>query len=98
MPATILSDDAAHYRFAVQNSQFVITVTDPNFQQIPEAHLPGVYDDATLAVDAQLAASVSEPSLVIGCRAGDGDNGYRFQVDPQNGTFNLTRWQDGKEA
>ena len=90
--------DASHYQFSVQNSEFVITVTDPNFQDVPTADLPGVFNDATLAVDARLAASVNAPYIVIGCRAGDDDNGYRFEVDPQNGTFLLTRWVNGNET
>ncbi len=89
--------DASHYHFAIANNEFVITVTDPNFQQVPEAHLPGTYDDATLAVDALLQGNVEAPFVVLGCHQPDnGDDGYRFEVDPQNQVFNLTRWSSGK--
>jgi predicted Ser/Thr protein kinase len=91
--------DAAHYHFTIANNEFVITVTDPNFQSVPEAHLPGTYDDATLAVDALLQGSVEAPFIVLGCHQPDnGDDGYRFAVDPQNQVFTLTRWTSGKEA
>src|SRR5581483_9813512 len=74
-------NDAAHYHFAVANNEFVIMVTDPNFQAVPEAHLPGTYDDATLTVDALLQGSVEAPYVVLGChQQGDGDDGYRFEV------------------
>jgi len=104
LPATILAQDGfsdpktgilensagdSHYQLGYSGGEYVVKLTDPNYSTIPEEFIPNSYDDATLAVDVRMIDSADNRFVVLGCRYGDTNTGYRVWVDFGAGTYRL---------
>jgi uncharacterized delta-60 repeat protein len=87
------SGQAGRSRYAYSGGEFVISKVDAAWEQYPISSVPGLYADATLAVDVRITGPVSGRFIALGCR--DSAEGYYvLLVDVENGTFRLGRRGD----
>ena len=86
LPSTFSGQFVATY----EDGEFMVRIVDPQLG-IGIVRVPGVFGDATLAVTARLVGEALGRYIIINCR--QSDQGYcRLSVDPQAGTFRLSRW------
>jgi hypothetical protein len=91
------SASPALYRFAYEGGEYVIQKLDPNWDRLPTASLPGEYGDASIAVDVRIIGDVANRYVAIACRRRPtmGSSEYRLSLYTADGTFTLSRWDDG---
>jgi hypothetical protein len=83
--------DPGHYTAVVESGEYVIRKTDPSWDGLPTAVLPGDYADASLSVAARLVGDTKGRFVAIACRDAAEVGYYRFSVEPDTGRFQLSR-------
>lgn len=79
-----------------EGGEYAIRKVDPSWQSIPTAQVPGVFSDATIAVDVRLVGDTRARYVSLACRVSrDGLANYRLSVQPAEGRFLLTERDDG---
>ncbi len=79
-----------------EGGEYVIRKVDPTWGSFPTALLPGVFTDASIAVDVRLAGEATGRYVALACRRSlNGSSQYRLSVEPAGGRFLLSRWDDG---
>ena len=87
------SPDVANYLYSYQNNQFIIQMLQPGlsgdllaFTAVPDMA------DSSVAVDFAIAGDLTGKYAFVGCRGGDQNVGYIFEVHPDTGVANLWRF------
>ncbi|HET9662075.1 MAG TPA: hypothetical protein VFP05_17245 [Thermomicrobiales bacterium] len=87
------SPDVAKYLYSYQNNQFIMQMLQPGlsgdllaFTAVPDL------TDSSVAVDFAIAGDLTGKYAFVGCRGGDQNTGYIFEVHPDTGQANLWRF------
>jgi hypothetical protein len=87
------SPDVAKYLYSYQNNQFIMQMLQPGlsgdllaFTAVPDLN------DSSVAVDFSIAGDLTGKYAFVGCRGGDQNTGYIFEVHPDTGQANLWRF------
>ena len=93
------SPDPARFGYGYQNSQFVIQSLEQgwNGDLLAFAAVPEMAD-VNVAVDFSIAGDLTGKYAFVGCRGGDDDSAYIFEVHPGNGLVNLWRFDPNDAA
>ena len=75
-----------------EDGEYVLQKLDPRSTQIATVDVPGIYDDATIALDVRLVGETFGRSIAIGCRRQADSSHYRLSVFPDTNEFLLARW------
>jgi hypothetical protein len=93
------SPDPDRYDFGYQGGEYAIRKLDPTWDRLPNAAVPGVYDDASLAVAVRLAGTDARARYVaVACRSTPEQGHYRFVVEPEARRFRLSRVGPGGQT
>jgi hypothetical protein len=86
------SSNPDRYLIGYQNSQYVIQALEPSYNGDVYSFI-GLPDSTNtrVEVDVAIAGDLRGKYALIGCRAGDGDTGYMFEIHPENGAVALWR-------
>jgi hypothetical protein len=92
------SPDPARFAVGYVDGAYAIAKTDPAFAGIPFVRLPGTFENVSIAVDVRLVGPAAERYITLGCRTSSPalDNGYRFSLEVERGTYLLDRWDGGR--
>ncbi len=87
------SPDPAKYLYSYQNSQFIIQTlqTGLSGDLIAFTAVPDLAD-SSVAVDFAIAGDLTGKYAFVGCRGGDQNVGYIFEVHPDTGQANIWRF------
>lgn len=87
------SPDPARFSYGYQNSQFVIQTLQQGWSGdlLAFASVP-VLPNVDVAVDFSIAGELTGKYAFVGCRMGDDNTGYIFEVHPATGLANLWRF------
>jgi hypothetical protein len=87
------SPDVSKYLYSYQNNQFIMQMLQPGlsgdllaFTAVPEMA------DSSVAVDFSIAGDLTGKYAFVGCRGGDQNVGYIFEVHPDTGQAVLWRF------
>jgi hypothetical protein len=92
-----MSPNPAGFSVAYTDGAYTIAKLDPGFAGVPYVRLPGTYEHVSVAFDVRLVGPASDRYVTVGCRtsAPTLDDGYRFSLNVEAGTFLLDRWDGG---
>lgn len=90
------SDRPSAYVRGYVAGEYQVQIVDPAFDPVAAAFIPGIYTNASIAVDARLVGASTSRRLSVSCRRQpDADSAYRLTVSPDTGRFLLSRRDTG---
>lgn len=90
------SPDPARYLFGYVDGEYMIRRVDASYTGASAADLPGIYADASIALDARLVGTPGNAYVRVSCREQAGaESEYRFAVRPGTREFRIERRDRG---
>lgn len=91
------SPDPARYLLGYADGEYMIRRVDASYTGASTADLPGIYGDASIAIDARLVGTPGNAYVRVSCREQAGtDSEYRLAVRPGSREFRLERRDRGR--
>lgn len=90
------SPDPTRFVYGYQNSQFIIQSLEQGWSGdlLAFANVP-TSPDVSVKIDFSIAGDLNGKYAFVGCRAGDDDTAYMFEVHPDTGQANIWRFDPG---
>jgi hypothetical protein len=87
------SPDPARFVYGYQNSQFIIQTLEQGWtgDLLAFANVPAM-PDVSVKIDFSIAGDLTGKYAFVGCRAGNDDTAYMFEVHPDTGQANIWRF------
>lgn len=87
------SPDPARFVYGYQNSQFIIQSLEPGWSGdlLAFASVPSS-PDVSVKIDFSIAGDLTGKYAFVGCRVGDDDTAYMFEIHPDTGQANIWRF------
>ncbi len=92
------SPDPARFVYGYQNNQFIIQVLEQGWSGdlLSFANVPSM-PDVSVKIDFSIAGDLTGKYAFVGCRLGETDTAYMFEVHPDTAQANIWRF-DGDDA
>lgn len=90
------SPNPARFLYGYQNSQFIIQVLEQGWSGdlLSFASVPSL-PDVSVKIDFSIAGDLTGKYAFVGCRLGETDTAYMFEVHPDTAQANIWRFDDG---